>query len=707
MTAQVTPKETSPGRQFRLGVDVGGTFTDLILIDEESGESHRAKTLSTFPNPSIGVLRGIDKLVSDVGIGRHQIEQVMHGTTAATNAVLEQKGARVGLIVTRGFRQLLHLGRGHIPGGLGAWVNWQQPESLAKLEDTVESIGRIDATGKVVEELDAAALRADVAHLVEATDLQAIAIALFNAHVNDCHERDVESLLRDAGWTGSISLSSVVAPEQGEYERALTTVMNAFVSPVVSEYCQDLQRRLSVDAADSTLHILRSDGGLMSVESAAAQPVNMLLSGPAGGVAGALAIASAVGVDDFLTLDMGGTSTDVALVEAGRPEMSRETTVGDFTVRSAAISVHTVGAGGGSIAHVPPITKALRVGPASAGSMPGPAAYGRGGQSPTVTDANVVLGFLPDARLADELSLDREASHTAVQQIADATGLALLDAAAGIYDVVNENMLGALRVVSVQRGRDPRDFALVAFGGAGPLHANALARLLGSWPVIVPPAPGVLCAYGEAMTQMRNEAFRAVVRPLGEITATELRAVLDELTRQAASVLESDGVAPGRWVRRCEADLRYSGQREPLTVELPEELVAGADIMRGIEQALDAEHQRLYTFTLDTAPELVTVRVVVEAVVGTIELSALPDAGPDPGTAVTGETRIWLEGAWHTATVYARFQLGAGNRIEGPAIITEMDSTTLVLPGHIATVDPLANIVIRPAEGGPVVESLT
>ena len=419
----------------------------------------------------------------------------MHGTTVATNAILEGKGARVGLVVTEGYRQVLQVARSFVPGGLAGWIIWPKPEPLAALEHTVEVAERVGARGEVLRPLDEDSVRAALAEL-RRRQVEALTVSLVNSFANPAHERRILELAADELPGVPVSLSSDILPEIREYERTLTTVANSYVRPVVSRYLGNLERELGDRKVGARLHVLRSDGGLMSVEAAKQAPVNMLMSGPAGGVTGALWIAEKAGFDNLLTFDMGGTSTDVALVQQGRPRVGRETAVGDLNVRASSVDVRTVGAGGGSIAHVPELTRALRVGPQSAGAEPGPAAYGRGGAEPTVTDANVVLGYLPPSLLGGEMGLDAAAAEAAVAKVAEAMGLETRRAAAGIVDIVNENMFGALRLVSVQQGYDPREFALVAFGGAGPLHANALGRLLGSWPVIIPPSPGCCAPTG-------------------------------------------------------------------------------------------------------------------------------------------------------------------------------------------------------------------
>ncbi len=436
---------------------------------------------------------------------------------------------------------------------------------------------------------------------------------------------------------------------------------------------------------------------------AADHPVNLLLSGPAGGVTGATWVAEQAGFRDFLTFDMGGTSTDVALVQDLTPRVGRETTVGDLKVRATSVDVRTVGAGGGSIAHVPPLTQALRVGPQSAGAAPGPAAYAAGGEQPTVTDANVVLGYLPSDLAGGEITLDREAARGAVQTIADATALGSVEAAAaGIIDIVNENMFGALRLVSIQQGFDPRDFALVAFGGAGPLHANALGRLTGAWPVIIPPSPGVLCAYGDATTNLRDESVRTLVRRFDDLTDDTLQGILDELAGSSRATLAQEGVAEQDQTVTYSADLRYHGQgfEIPVTLDLSSFDGQGGGIA-ALRRAFDLEHERLFSFVLDNEHELVTVRATANAPKPDVSAPVLEDGDGDPSAALLRHHDIWVEGREVSAGIYDRVRLRAGDVITGPAVVTEMDSTTLVLPDHAAVVHPSGCLLIRPVETNP------
>ena len=454
---------------YRLGVDVGGTFTDLFLVNDESGATQfRVKTPSTPSDPSEGVLTGVKRICGEAGIGVGELRNILHGTTVATNAVLESKGARVGLITTQGFKQILHLARSQTPGPLAGWIIMIKPDPPASLADTREAVERMGPRGETVVAVDEAQVESIVRDLVE-SGVESLTVGLINSYVNPAHEEQIGAIVERLYPGFPVTLSAHVLPEFREYERTLTACMNSYVRPKVASYVQHLQAELSGIGASADVNILRSDAGLMTTREAAQNPIYGILSGPSGGVAGALYVARKAGFEDILTFDMGGTSTDVALCQNGEPTIGRETSISHFRIKVPSVNVHTVGAGGGSIAHVPELTKALRVGPQSAGADPGPAAYGRGGEEPTVTDANVVLGHLPPRLLGGEMTLDVEAARTSVQRIADAMGLSSAEEAAeGIIAIVNENMAGALRLVSVQRGHDPRDFALVAYGGAGP-----------------------------------------------------------------------------------------------------------------------------------------------------------------------------------------------------------------------------------------------
>ncbi len=676
---------------YILGVDIGGTFTDLLLVREADGAIFTAKVPSTPADPSVAVLTGIDRITEHHGIPRERIRTVMHGTTVATNAVLTRSGVRVGLLTTKGFRDVLHIGRSFVPGNLGAWVTWQRPSPLVPLSSVVEVNERILADGTVDRPLDEAALRLDI-HRLGDERIEALTISFLNAYVDGRHERLAREIAHEELPGIQVSISSEVAPEMYEYERTVTTVVNSYVGPIVKSYVDNLQSLLSRQIPSVNLRILRSDGGLASGEAAAAAPVNHLMSGPAGGVTGAIWVAKQTGFPDFLTFDMGGTSTDVALVQGYEARTRRETAVHEVIVRAPSLDVKSVGAGGGSIAFVPALTEALRVGPRSAGAVPGPAAYCKGGTEPTVTDANIVLGYLPaDVRLGGELEVDVALAEQALEKIAGPLGLTVREAAEGVIDIVNENMFGALRLVSVEQGYDPRDFALMAFGGAGPLHANALGALLQSWPVVIPPGPGVLCAYGDATTRLRNESSRSFVRRFGDTTAAEIRAVLAPLAADAAAGLEEGAAATVSY----QADVRYCGQGLVMPIDLSTADLQG-DIPALLRERFDRTHEQLFVFALDSEAELVNVRATAEA--GGLDLASrpLPAGDGSPAAAELDRRRIFHHGTEHEATLYDRARLRAGDRVEGPAIITEMDTTSLILPGHHGLVERHGSILIYP-----------
>ena len=680
---------------YRLGVDVGGTFTDFLLFDDASGDFWRTKTPSTPHDSSEGILTGVEAVCGQAGLSPKDIEVFLHGTTVATNAMLEGKGARVGLVTTEGYRQMMQIARSFVPGGLAGWIVWPKPEPLAKLEDTVEIKGRMDAFGNEIRPIDDADIRAALEKL-KAQGVEALTVSLINAYLNGAHEQRVAELAAEIMPDIPLSLSHVVLPEMQEYERTLTTVANAAVRPIVGKYVRNLRDKLEKVEMTGRLSLLRSDGGLMSSQKSEEHPVALLMSGPAGGVTGALWVAKNAGLKNILTLDVGGTSTDVALIENGEPRRVRTTEVGHLSVRASSLDVKTVGAGGGSIAYVPELTGALRVGPQSAGAVPGPVAYGKGGVEPTVTDANVVLGYLPENLLGGIFKLDREGAKRAVQTIADKLGIELMAAARGIIDIVNENMFGALRMISVQQGYDPREFALMGFGGAGPLHVNAVARLMGSYPAVSPVSPGVLCALGDATTRMRTEAARSLSKRRSETSIDEVVGLLREMDAQVRNELIADGIAAGEIETGFEVDVRYSGQafEVPMTVDLDTLSAGGLDVLA---HRFDDEHRRLFTFNMDAEHEFVNLRAVAMGRVLDLPAHELPKGNGNAASAKVRDHELWMDGAAQAAAIYDRSLLKQGDVIKGPAVVTEMDSTTLIETRHIGTVDAFGNIMITPA----------
>ena len=682
---------------YRLGVDVGGTFTDFLLINESDGSTYTAKVPSTPEDSSIGVLNGVARICEQSGVNPKDIKLVMHGTTVATNAVLTGNGAKVGLLTTQGYESILQVARSFCPGGLGGWVSFVKGPLLAPLELTYGIKERTDASGEISIPLDEAHLKEQLAQLKKRGQVEALTISFVNSYINNANEVLAAKIAAEIFTDVPISISSEVIPEMQEYERAETTVLNSYVRPQVSSYVNNLQSNLERSlGSDVQLSILRSDGGLASSRSTGDSPVNHLMSGPAGGVAGAIHFCNQAGFENILTFDMGGTSTDVALIQNSKAKIRRETLVGDVRVKAPSVDVRTVGAGGGSIAFVPELTKALRVGPESAGAVPGPAAYMKGGEQPTVCDANIVLGLLPsDVQLGGDMIINKEAAEKAVQTIADGIGIDLMEAAEGIIRIVNESMFGALRLVSVEQGFDPRDFALVGFGGAGPLHANALGILSNSFPVIIPPGPGVLCAYGDATTQIQDESSRSYLSMAQDITTDKFLNDLSELKEKASSSLLKDGVSDANLEVTYQADVRYAGQAFQITVEFDEKEYQSKGIQL-ITDAFDEEHYQLFTFKLSDGHEILMIRAIVKVQQSEIKSLVNENFAGSLDDAVIQDSRFYHEAQWHDAKIYDRTKLHAKLVVPGPAIVSEMDSTSVILPGYAAEVDQVGNLIINP-----------
>ena len=665
---------------YAVAVDIGGTFTDISLLDRTSGKVWRGKTPSVPADPSQAFMKGVNDVLDAAGVSATELSRVLHGTTVATNMILEGKGARTALVTTQGFRHVLEIGRQDIPrhANLFNWVKPARPVPAERIHEVVERIG---VGGHVLDALDEESV-AEVAKRILDQDVEAVAVCLLHAFANPAHERKVVELLQLALPGVAVTCSTDVLPVVREYERSLATVLNASVMPGVSNYIARLEQRLADAQAASPLLLMQSNGGVAGTDAIRVTPALTALSGPAAGVVGAIDTARACGIENIITVDIGGTSADICLINEGKVALTQQGKVGDWPLSLPMVDMVTIGAGGGSIAALEQGT--LSVGPASAGADPGPAAYGKGGRAATVTDAHAVLGHLPQALLGGAMSLDLEAAHAVVSDtIARPLGLTKEEAAQGILAIINNNMVGAVRTVSVERGHDPRDFTLMPFGGAGPLHGCALAELLGITQVLIPAGPGLLCATGLLAADMKAEFTRALPTP-GPVVQQDGEALLEDLVAQATSWLDNEGVEEGARVLHHRALLRFKGQGSEIAVDWqssPGET----------EEAFRAAHETLYGFVLQAPIELVTLRV--EAV-GRTEPAAAEDVPVKP-TPSPIETQIvhWADGTAETP-IYNRADLGAGTVFEGPAILTQLDTTTLVAPGWRATVHPSGSILL-------------
>jgi N-methylhydantoinase A len=678
-----------------IGVDTGGTFTDVTLFDPRGGRLVVAKTPSTPRDPSEGFGAALAAALDLSGLGGEEIGRVLHGTTVATNLILERKGPPAALIVSTGFKYVLEIGRHDIPRRANLFT-WVKPPRPVPPEHVWEIGGRIDPDGREVEPLDEMALRA-AARGIRAEGIGAVAVVLLHSYANPAHEQRAAAILREEHPDALLSLSSEVLPVLREYERSVVTLLNAYVMPIVSAYVEQLERRAEERGVAAPLLLMKSSGGVASTRAVRRAPVETALSGPAAGIVGASFVAAQAGYGDLITIDIGGTSADVALVKGGQPGLTTTGRIGDWRVTLPMVDLTTIGAGGGSIARLSE-TGGLVVGPQSAGADPGPVCYARGGAEPTVTDAHLVLGHLPERLLDGRFSLDRALARTAIaEHIAAPLGLDTEAAARGILAIADNTMLGAIRIVSIERGHDPRDLVLVPFGGAGPLHGGALARLIGCPTVLVPPAPGVLSALGLLASSLRAEFSRSCVQRGGRFDIDCIATVFAELARDAAAWLDAEGVPQGARRVTWHASLRYEDQGSEITLPWAGAAADAAAALDATVAAFHAAHERLYSFRLDDVPvEMVTLRVDAVGLLPPLRLPEIPRGGPIED-AVTGRQRIAFAGGPTEALVYDRARLGAGAELRGPAIVTQLDSTTLVLPGQIGELHPSGALILREA----------
>jgi N-methylhydantoinase A len=674
-----------------LGIDIGGTFTDVVLMNARTGEQHLTKLLSTPEDQSIAFAGGIAQLLREHQIDPEAIESIYHGTTVATNLILEGKGTSLALITNRGFRHVLEIGRHDIPRKANMF-SWVKPPRPVHPADIHEISGRLDVDGTDHEALDNRELEA-IGQRLLASNIRAVAICLLHAYANPSHERRVRERLLEMIPDAQISISSEILPVFREYERSMATILNVYVMPAVTRYVARLETRTNDIGVRAPILLMKSSGGVTGTAIIRREPIQTVLSGPAAGVIGATRIASLSGISDFISIDIGGTSADVALVRGGEHSVTARGRIGEWPLQTPMLDITTIGAGGGSIARVTDDGE-LVVGPQSAGSSPGPVCYGKGGTQPTVTDANLVLGRLCPTLLEDSFSLDLRAATEAIRtQVAEPLGMTVDRAAQGILDIVDHAMVGAIRLVSVERGLDPRHFALLPFGGAGPVHGGALARLIGIKTQIVPPHPGVLSAYGLLAADLRNDFSRTCVELPPDYRLDKIAKVFAELESQARAWLSEEGIPKRRHRLQWRASLRYAHQGFELTVPWDGRYVTHQRLAQTIER-FHTEHESLYTFCQRETPvELVTLHMTATAALERPDPPNRLRRSRTPPTPIAHQ-RLVVGGRAHRAPVYRRDTLGLGAKIDGPAVIKQLDTTTVILPGQRATVHPSGALLI-------------
>ncbi len=692
-------------RTCTLAVDVGGTFTDITFADAATGATWVAKTPSTPGDLSAGFITAVHKVLALAGRGPADVLRVFHGTTTATNVILEGKTPPTALVTTAGFKYVLEIGRHDIPRH-GNLYGWSKPTRPITPERVFEVTERLDVDGSVLTPLDETEARVVARHLAQ-LGVPAVAVVFLHAYANPAHEQRMRQILEEEYPGGLVSLSSEVLPQFREFERSMATALNAAVMPPVSRYVGVLREALDAEGVQAPLLIMKSDGGVTSAATCIRQPVQTVLSGPAAGVVGAVSVGRSAGYGDIISIDVGGTSADICLIRDGRPEITKDGMIGPFPMKLPIVDIHTIGAGGGSIAAVTGSGR-LTVGPRSAGAEPGPVCYRRGGREPTLTDAHLVLGRIPPALLGGELPLDVNAARAAIDlRVGRPLGLGVEEAAAGIVEIIDNAMARAIRTVSVGRGHDPRRFALVAFGGAGPLHACRLAELLEIPTVIVPPRPGVLSTWGLLDTDMRATFVRTVGTAErrvadGARAVPALEAAWVELEAQARAWLDAEQVPRDRQRFERAADLRYEHQSFELTCALGEGTFT-TERLEALVSTFHAEHRRLYTYDLPDAPiELVTLRVTAIGALPRRAAMSWPSAGKSlspgggAGRVTASNRQVYFRGVGFLDTAcYARDGLNPGMSFEGPAIIEQSDATPMVAPGFRAWVDEARNILLE------------
>ena len=696
--------------RYRLGIDIGGTFTDATLINEGTGEIRVGKVPSTPEDPSVGFMNATDRMLREISVSPDEIEYIVHGTTVATNAIIEKKVAPTGFITTDGFRDLLEIQRQIRPTLYD--LHFEKPLPLAPRHLCFGIPERLDAQGRALTPLDEHALVEAVEQL-KRENVTAVAVCFLHSYINPAHEKRAGEILREIFPDAIVSLSSEVAPEFREYFRASTTVINACIRPVVARYLQRIEDRLRKKGIAAALLVMQSSGGVFTFASASEKPVFMVESGPAAGVIAATYFGAALGHPDVISFDMGGTTAKAGLVQNGAPRVTKEYEVGTaaqsgvgasrgagYPIRTPVLDLVEIGAGGGSIAWVDS-GGILRVGPQSAGADPGPVCYGKDGEEPTVTDANLVLGRLnPGYFLGGEIGLEVEAARRAIlEKCAKPLGMGVVETAHGIVEIANTAMTNALRLVSVQRGYDPRDFVLVAFGGAGPVHANRLAIEVQIPKTVIPMSPGTASAMGLLVTDLKHDYSRTLIQRVDKVDAEMVTRTYRELEVDGRESLAREGMNPEDITFLYHVDMRYVGQSYELTIPLSGGKLDAAEIADALSR-FHLEHHRAYGYSAPKEPvEFVNLRL---SAIGKINKPQLREIGTDDGPLSAAQKEIrsvyFAEcGGYIECPIYNRYRLSAGTILEGPAIVEEIDATTVIHPDYQATVDRFGNLILTKA----------
>jgi N-methylhydantoinase A len=680
--------------RLRIGIDTGGTFTDVVAVDGATGRVAVTKVPSTPADPALGLARGVRQILEQTGRSAAELAALAHGTTVATNALLQGEIDSLGLVVTEGFRHLLEIARQAVPDGYGNSYFWVKPERIVPVELVREVGGRLNFRGEELRPLDEVSVRR-AARYFRRRGVRAVGVCLMHSYANDAHEKRVRALFAIEHPDCALSLSCEVLPEYREYERAVTTLVDAFVKPHMGTYLRRIGEALGPGLREKPFLVMQSSGGVISSAQVVNKPITTALSGPAAGALGAAVVASIAGFENVVTLDAGGTSTDLCLIEGGAPKITNGGSVGPFPVRVPMIDIKTVGTGGGSIAWISREGH-LKVGPKSAGAVPGPMCYPDGGSEPTITDANLVLGRIPPALIGGGIALDAERARAGIRELGRRLGsdMPVERLAEGIIEIANWNQANRIRQMTIQRGIDVREFALLAFGGSGPAQSPAVMELLGMQACIVPLDPGNLSAFGLLAVDWRTDHIATRVTHEDALEPAMLAAIYAKLEQEAVETLERDGIdaANVRLVR--EADVRYVGQSMEVRVRAP-----GGRFDAGFAPALvdtfHTAHEKAFGYGYRGKQKVEVVNFCVSGfgVIDRPQLPTLP-AGAAPGAA-KARRRVYFGGSFTDTPIYDRGALAAGQRIDGPAVIEEFGSTTVVFPGQRLTVDPHGIMIVR------------